>query len=268
MRTNFQTVTPDVAAGLLLRNTRNRPASNMVVQSYARMMRAGEWQPENGETIKIASDGTLLDGQQRLMAIVETGIPIKMLVVSELSPESFHTIDTGKARTAGDIVGMAGIANAHTMAAAAGFLYNLLEDRSISRNEIRPSKAWIFEFVQKNNEALQSSLAVVRGRVGMMLVSASLAVALHFAFVAKSKHPDARALADRFFEQLKSGENLDANSPVHVLRERLILNRSARFKALTSVLAAWSIKAWNAYSRDTGIKQLKWAVDEQFPSIK
>lgn len=56
----------------LSRNSNNRNLRGQVIASYARDMKSGAW-VLNGETVKIASNGQLLDGQHRLNAVVESG---------------------------------------------------------------------------------------------------------------------------------------------------------------------------------------------------
>ena len=73
-------VTPDYAATLLEKNTTNRNISQITVKRYAQAMASGEWM-QNGQTITIAEDGTILDGQHRLWAVIESGITITFLIV-------------------------------------------------------------------------------------------------------------------------------------------------------------------------------------------
>ena len=60
-------MTPALARRYLKGNTSNRKPRNHHVERYANDMRAGLW-AFAAEPIKIADDGTLLDGQHRLMA--------------------------------------------------------------------------------------------------------------------------------------------------------------------------------------------------------
>lgn len=78
------TVTPRMAAKWLAENnTHNRSLFEKTIEKYAREMAAGAWALTN-QGIGFADDGTLLDGQQRLSAIVMANTPVKMLVVKGL----------------------------------------------------------------------------------------------------------------------------------------------------------------------------------------
>lgn len=100
-------VTPEMASRWLEGNTHNRNKREQLVHSYARDLEAGAW-GFNGETVKFAADGTLLDGQHRLMAIVRAKKPALLLVVSGLPRSAQKTIDTGAARKFADQLGMDG----------------------------------------------------------------------------------------------------------------------------------------------------------------
>jgi hypothetical protein len=71
------------------------------VAGYARDMRAGKWR-RNGETVKIAWDDTIPDGQHRLYACMEAKVPFWCLVVTGVDPEDQDTIDIGIGRKFAD----------------------------------------------------------------------------------------------------------------------------------------------------------------------
>ena len=74
------TVTPDMAFEMLEKNTRNRKVDEKRVRQYAKDMKSSRW-ALNGSTIVIAEDGTLLDGQHRLWAVIEANVPVQLLIV-------------------------------------------------------------------------------------------------------------------------------------------------------------------------------------------
>ena len=93
-------ITPDMAAQMLERNTMNRNISQLNVTRYANDMASGAWE-QNGETIKIAEDGTILDGQHRLWAIIESGVTVTMIVVYNVRKEARETV-TARDKDMGD----------------------------------------------------------------------------------------------------------------------------------------------------------------------
>jgi hypothetical protein len=70
-------------------------------------MRRGEWRV-NGEAIKISRDGKILDGQHRLMAVLEADVAIETLVITGLEPEAQETMDQGRARSLADVFKLRG----------------------------------------------------------------------------------------------------------------------------------------------------------------
>jgi hypothetical protein len=58
----------------------------------------GNWK-ENGETVKLDSNGNIIDGQHRLQAIVDSGVTIELILVEGLNPSVADTIDIGRKRS-------------------------------------------------------------------------------------------------------------------------------------------------------------------------
>ena len=93
-------ITPKMAEEYLAMNTNNyRRLNKDRVAQYAADMRNGCWQ-ENGEAIKFGKNGILLDGQNRLHAIVLANTPIKMYVIRGVESNIF---DIGQARSLSQI---------------------------------------------------------------------------------------------------------------------------------------------------------------------
>lgn len=111
-------VTPELAAEWLKRNTRNREKRPKRIAAYARDMAAGRWR-RSGEAVKFSPDGTLLDGQNRLYAIIEAGVSVWLMVVRGVDPDAQMVMDSGIGRTASDATAMRQIKHASTASAAA-----------------------------------------------------------------------------------------------------------------------------------------------------
>jgi hypothetical protein len=101
-------VTPDMALNWLEAvNTKNRTLSDAHVARLARDMKEGRWRLTH-EGIAFDPQGRLLDGQHRLWAVVEAGIPIEMHVWLNVPPEALMAIDSGKPRRLADILHLGG----------------------------------------------------------------------------------------------------------------------------------------------------------------
>ena len=77
-----ETVTPEIAAKYLKRNVDNyRKISKARAMIYAEEMKAGKWQL-NGEPVVFGANGVLKDGQHRLAAVMMSGTPVKMTIIT------------------------------------------------------------------------------------------------------------------------------------------------------------------------------------------
>jgi hypothetical protein len=123
--TKAVTITPERAAAWLKRHEllvktdptkKNRRLKKSLVDRYGQDMADDRWQ-FNGETIKLGSDGRIIDGQHRLAACVKAKAQFRTLVVDNVTDDSFKTIDVGKVRTGGDLLYIDGHENAVILAA-------------------------------------------------------------------------------------------------------------------------------------------------------
>lgn len=107
-RTEWVMVTPDVAKKLLGINYKNqRNVSQSRVEVYARDMEEGHWNPQSQYPIRISSDGQVIDGQHRLLAVIKSGISIPMEIKfgGGNASELFDYVDNTLARTAAQFIG-------------------------------------------------------------------------------------------------------------------------------------------------------------------
>ena len=257
-------MTPTKAMGMLEKNSNNRSSRQALVEQYASDMRNGLWNAENGETIKVDSDGGLLDGQHRLMAVVESGVTVKMVVVTGLSPSGRETIDTGLSRTAGDILYLAGHTSDSTILATAAKYLCVLEERGIANITIyRPSKRSILAKFLDNSEGLNKSLSMIKTLEAKKVMGLGMATFFHYVFSQIDEHK-----ADLFFHGLGIGTGLISTSPIYRLREKFLLSRVQKKLRLTNVdQVAFTIKAWNAYLFNRPVSVLRWKRSEGVPGI-
>jgi len=117
-RIELANVTPDLATYWLSQNRSNRSLRRAVWKAYARDMEAGAWKL-TAETIKLSPDGTLLDGQHRLTAVVESGVTVSMFVAHDIPEDAQAAMDSGSKRTASDALALTGYSHTSLIAAAA-----------------------------------------------------------------------------------------------------------------------------------------------------
>jgi hypothetical protein len=246
MLTTIQTITPSAAKNLLEKNTGNfRKPDKQRVTHYANEMQLGRW-VENGDTIKISCDDVLLDGQHRLLAVVQSGVPIKCIVVTGLDNTSAATMDRGRPRTIAQWLTHSEIKNANTIAAVSRIIliheYNLWSVTSVGMGIIPESK--IIDFAINNAAALQNSLV----HSAIPYVPRSMLSAVMY-IATNGGGYGASATADWFFQSLNSGENLSADDPVLHLRNRLIASGSRR-QLSSHMIRMLTTLAWNKTAND------------------
>ena len=123
MKAGFETITPAKAASILANhNPHNRRLRQTYVDRLARDMEAGRWH-DHHQAIGFNGDGSLVDGQHRLAAIVQSGKSQKLLVVREVPNESIGVIDAHSSRNTRDGLRLVhGIDSDHRMVGAAMYM--------------------------------------------------------------------------------------------------------------------------------------------------
>ena len=105
MELTVETITPKQAEKYLQFNTHNRPLRNSLVMQYAKDMASGNWRLTH-QGVAFNCDGTLLDGQHRLSAIVESGATVQMLVARGVDSRNQLVMDDHAKRSAGDALSL------------------------------------------------------------------------------------------------------------------------------------------------------------------
>ena len=98
-------VTPELAKLFLSKNSVNREVRNNNVKFFCNEIRTGSFKTTH-QGIALSKEGMLLDGQHRLLAIIETNMPVEMLVTENLDSSTFHAMDCGAGRSISDRTGL------------------------------------------------------------------------------------------------------------------------------------------------------------------
>lgn len=108
-------VTPALAENYLKYNPVNRKVSKNNVAFLSQQMKSGLF-VENGESIVFDTENILKDGQHRLLAIVKSGKSYHIPIVKGVRSVSMATYDTGKNRSAADVLSIYGFKNCNKIA--------------------------------------------------------------------------------------------------------------------------------------------------------
>jgi hypothetical protein len=259
----WEVITPQDAAQLLERNQHNRELRPRRVDDLEREVVEGRFLP-NGESIVVADNGDLLNGQHRLSAVVRAEKPIICVVVRGVPADTFKTFDQVIPRTGGDVFQISGEASPRTLARAVSHLWRHVTGRG-HRSTVHPSAGEREELLADYPD-LRESVKFIDETPAFAGLSLGLRAFLHCLFSRVAGNGDE---ADRFFVALSSGADLTPDSPILQLREILLANRHASRKRSREETIALTIKAWNLVRRGETVKMLMWrgrgAKPEPFP---
>ena len=73
------TITPAMATEMLNGNAANRPLSKNRVKAFSKLIKDGDFRTTH-QGIALNGSGAVVDGQHRLYAIIDAGIPVRMVV--------------------------------------------------------------------------------------------------------------------------------------------------------------------------------------------
>ncbi len=176
----YELITPEIAAEYLVKNTRNyRKLSQSKVSVLTRELIAGEWLPST-QGIGFDTDDVMVDGQHRLWAIVQTKIPVMMLVCRGLVPVVKDKIDVGNKRTFGDLTGLPNVVIAAVRVPFRAVLSGngrggLIDGKRASTTDLTFMREYLFGKLGKLNEEMAE---VCRSTQGILNVGIRAAIAL------------------------------------------------------------------------------------------
>lgn len=236
------TVTPGLAKKWLGKNAENnRLPKTGKIPAYARDMISGRWNSNTGETIKFDEADVLVDGQNRLHAVITAGVPIDFDVARGLPREAMQVIDSGAARTGMDVLK---IANATDRARTAGVVrWVILWDAKAfmgSSSALRPTNTEILERYRRESGQFDAAGKRATDCQNRGLGTGAPSGVAHFLF----SRLDAEE-THQFFDQYVSGANLPDRSAVLALRNKMARLRVDRLSRPEQL--ALFVRAWNAF---------------------
>lgn len=249
-------VGPELASYLLKNNHRkNRKLKDKVVAKYARDMKAGRW-VFTGESLGIDDEGYLCNGQHRLKAIMQAGIIIKIPFVFGLHKDAMKAMDTGSSRSYSDVLAINHRKHKSSDLATAirslavwemgpqNFGKNIHASPAFSSSELDQVLMSHPDLEKYVTDPIFANTSVGRNRgiYGFLY------------YLLSKKYPSE---SKEFFEGLSTGANLDINSPILVLRNRLDRKQIDSLEVLRTVTKFILIsKAWNAFIEGKSISKL------------
>jgi hypothetical protein len=270
------TITPELAEKLLERNENNRTPKQKAIAAYKNAMLQGRWELTN-QGIGFDRNGVLVDGQNRLYACIQAGVPFITTLATGLSPDAKEKIDVGVKRNLADALRMEGFVNAPALAGGISLRakYEWLVEQGIPWTATQVqfganarqggtymmSHPESLEFLQKRPKLSEKSSGAWVVRKTFPRVPLSVIIA----FDSLAGELDESAWAE-FRNALITGANLQPQDARLVLRNaltRLPTNRTTN----TLVLLGMFIKAWNSWRKGEPREVLSLKESERMPVI-
>lgn len=249
-----RTISPEEANLILAeKNKGNRPFRKNKISDYARAMREGKWRFTPAPLIFSDDESRLLDGQNRLAAVVESGIKQPFMICPNANASIMSAIDQGAARSPRDHLITRGI---HGGASLAPLLLAIM---SYAEN---PEGLWAKRSPASNEEyydtyesnALLIDEAIGQGGYYNKAYRAITATDFAFIFYLLIDAEVPRNVVDDFLHKLSSGALLGESDPIFLYRKWLINNRdkykgmrTRRQHSINDIL-----KTYNAYRAGRG----------------
>ncbi len=250
-------ITPGLAKMMLSRILDNRRMSKRTVAKYVRAMKLGMWGQSGNMIVSERENLYLLNGVQRLNAIIESGLAQGFYFVT-LPHASIRSMDQGKARLPQDFFSSKPYRVVLASAAAYSYSYDL--------GSFPPNRTELIEMTEKvatmEDPKLQESSSFIHSLEGngSVLVDQGLQSFLH-RFYHDNLEDVQSVRINQFFERLRSGNDISKGDPVGALRSKLYEKPTAAAKRVYLVNA---LKAHLEYRKVT---KLNYQKGKQFPSL-
>lgn len=217
IKTEVMTITPKQAKLWLERsNTNNRVMRPDTAKKFARDIKNGNWQLTH-QGIAFYSDGTIADGQHRLMAVVLADKAVRMSVTRNLPKVAAHAIDQNTPRMAIDTIHIAGGPKwiERNVVAAIRFIKTKMGNHT---DQLTVSE--ILEYALANEDDLRFAIGLISNKKKYITTAGMV-----FVYYAALRAGESRELLKRFSEVMFSGESHGPHENAAIrLREFLMTN--------------------------------------------
>jgi hypothetical protein len=259
----IQLVTPKMAQEWLEGNVDNRNLREARVLQHSQVLQRDEWEL-TGDCIVFDADGTLLNGQHRLSAVVVTGVSARFVVLRGVPSRAQEVMDTGLARTLADQLQRRGVPYYTYVSSALFWLHRMAYSEATSvahyaEPGLRPTFRQLLKLYDDNKEISEEAAKIGR-HVNNLKVRAGATLAVYHR-LRQIDDINIDEEVDLFFEKWVTGAELRASDPIYRLREWCVEDASKRHtrgRAPDYRYVAYVITAWNKWRDGEPIRQLKW----------
>ncbi len=181
MDLRIEMITPEMAEKYLQFNTSNRNLRKTLVSQYARDMLNGNWRLTH-QGLAFNKAGTLLDGQHRLAAIVESGVAVRMVVARGVDTQHQLVMDDHAKRSAGDALTL--VRGERVTASDVAIVRAAIDLQTARRDKCRSTKEELNELLDLFRGPLDFTRPFIpKGMRGVASAPAWAAIALSWFYV-------------------------------------------------------------------------------------
>lgn len=232
--TRIENITPEMARHYLTKNTNNfRKVKNRVVMQYANDMKAGKW-VLNGEGIMFSKDGSLINGQHRLKAIIQSGCTVPMMIIEGIEGNAKDVVfDLGFKRSVANYLGTSGT----SVAAITAIMLNKFRNYGVGQSEM-------IEYSNKHFDEMLEAITISRyGQSNSICRKAAIQACIYLMLktgeVTKSE-------AEEFCRVVSTGVPVDLDrsaTPALVLRRQIMAMKTSGGREAQKYIAEVTYKA-------------------------
>lgn len=236
MRIGFEEITPEIALDLITKsraaeNFRQRRVSQTQVNDYSLLMKHDQWEQYMPDGIVgIDTEGILVNGQHRMLAVIASGKTIGFVVARDVPRSMFPFFDRAKTRTAADVYEIDGLPSSPDIQSAVKLA---MRYEQMFRGVLDPSTWGTWSGIKdtnddalnfyRRNKDLAESVQIGRSLYyGARMVPAAAGVFHYYADKAwpdRGKDKDGFDPLDGFVHLVRTGENMRNVAPAFVLRD-------------------------------------------------
>ncbi len=253
-------VTVEMAQEILKNNVSNRRLKSSIVEFLSQEIISGRFL-YNGEAILISKTNRLLDGQHRLQAIIKCGISTYLNIERNIDDDVMHTIDTGSARTAGDVFDINGIPNANWMAATIRLIMNEFDTKSKQARgvggAIKISSGEILDFYRVNEQSLILMAEFVNDLYSSGVKIFTKTNTLAYLYLFSTINNNSEQIAKAFMRELFTGRQEGISNVAILLHRKLVNNNMSLHKMVRRDIINNVIYSFIKYKEGTVLKILK-----------
>lgn len=256
VKTEIKQIGKNEALFLLGMNIKNRSITRAKVDEIKKAMNNNEF-VVNGATIVIDTEGYILDGQHRLTAISEQDKSFPIIVVEGVESSAFATIDTGRTRTASDVLSIEKVPYYSVVASA---IQRILNGFGSTRDSgkvgsVKKTNTEILDFYYKNKSIISEDVKfcsdLFSNKQNTKIVTPAVTTAMMFLLGLED-----RRKARSFIRELYTGVKENESNASITLRTKLINYKIDGFKVSDSLMRKLFITCFRAYKENRDLSRI------------